>query len=434
MDTQSSLNFRKLNYPTVPPSQSFTMKRNEALVQLRRKKRGQQTAKRRAITTGAAYILNLATKENTELGQIPTNLTREAPELSNPQTRLEDKLLLLRTILSKQSDTHTVLEGLEVIMRLTQEEGVFALDTLIYMGFVPILQKFIAPRHHSSLVLCALNCLCNLCCTESDTQNLVFKYGVVDNLLTVISARNLGCSCLSIKALANLCTDSYTIRQEVTAAGAFERIDELVQGFRDMREELMTSLAHFVFSFGASLPELGNAELGRVLQWVGRLITSTTAQVKEDCLGALDCIVISSNSHWQSRLILEYNLWGFTVNSLSTENSEKSLLCALRVIGNILCEEHSEALEHGAITKVYGLLSYPKALVKQKCLWVLSNIAANGPVQIQLLIDYNVTQECMRFITNSDQNIQLRAAKFYRNCVKGGTEEQRCALVDMGIL
>jgi importin subunit alpha-1 len=92
------------------------------------------------------------------------------------------------------------------------------------------------------------------------------------------------------------------------------------------------------------------------------------------------------------------------------------------------------AINVGLIPCLSNLLGHFKKTVRKETCWVLSNITAGTPEQLQLCIDHGIIDKLVEILQHDDLTIKSEAVWALSNCTASATPEQFNILVMKGMI
>jgi hypothetical protein len=110
---------------------------------------------------------------------------------------------------------------------------------------------------------------------------------------------------------------------------------------------------------------------------------------------------------------------------------------ALRTIGNIVTGDDlltQAVINEGALHGVRALMTNYRRTVRKEACWMVSNVCAGTPGQIQAVFDCNLFPALIHQLTNGEADVQREACWALSNATTGGTAQQIYDLVRLGVV
>ncbi|CAG9313643.1 unnamed protein product [Blepharisma stoltei] len=431
---QSRFEERIFGFQQVAGAELLKKKQENYAVELRKKIRSQNTTKRRAVVSGHSFLLHYSEKENVSVGNLPFHLIKMNPELASPDVNPIEKLRIIREIMVEDTDRNVLDQGLEVLAGVLKIEVDTPFSTIVYLGFIPILQRLMDYKYPTPIVLNATMCLANICNGPHEYASHVFKLDGIHSFLRIISSRNIQPTIMAIRGLANLCGDCYEFSTAIIESNLINQLSQLLENCRDDNLELMAVISHLARNITQNADDISIEQIDKIVQWIGKLIIFQDPEIKDDCLKALRNISKCEDNK-KIELILENNLGEFCVQSLG--NYEENLLKnASKIIANFFAldiEITQQLLDCGVLDKLLQLINHPSSEIRRSVYLALSNILCGTNYQKTKYLDHEIAAFSMRGLEDADANVKLECSTMLKNFINTSEYGLTLKLIELRI-
>ena len=435
MESNSNRRFqeRQNTFQQIDPYEHKRRRENFA-VELRKQKRDNRTAKRRAKISVAGYMLYFKAKENLTMPEVPVALVKYKPELASDSLNPVDKLQIIKDLLLNEGDTNLKVEGLNAILELLNDEQ-SPLGTLVQLGFTEMFQVFIDFNiYPTNIIYPATACLANICTAPHELMTHFFSTSIVSKFLSALNLRTLTICNLALRGLANIAGDSYEFRKVLLSKGVIHEVSSFLDGLKNNIHTVVEPVSHLLNNLCENAEDIEINDLDRMVQWIGVLTQSTNSNVKKDCLNAI--MKITSVDEERIQLILDNQLGSYAVQGLhSTE--KRALLHSLSILSNILeiTEEYThKLLGLGMLDKLMPCLSHSNSRIRAKAYLLLSNLVAGTKEHINFFLNHSVSSLSVSGLLDSNLEVRKECSYMLKNLFIKGTVSQKLELVKYGII
>jgi importin subunit alpha-1 len=175
----------------------------------------------------------------------------------------------------------------------------------------------------------------------------------------------------------------------------------------------------------------------QLLPKLKELITSGEDEVQEDALAALSHL--SHGEEDQERRLSAFVEAGALprVVQLLASPSLEVISSALSIVGNIAMGGDlltQAVLNEGALHSVLALMSHFRRTVRSEACWVVSQVCAGTPGQIQMVFECNLFPALIHQLQQGESDVQREACRALSNTTKGGNARQIYELVRLGVV
>jgi importin subunit alpha-6/7 len=383
-------------------------KREEGLVELRKQKRSQQIAKKRAFQK--ENILKIEDCPSTpaefftlELNWVSSELSNALPLIVNTLIPVKDRILLLLDYIEALSDISTLFHPIQTLRKILSSEGTPPLNFIMRTG---ISTKIVALLNTNCIPLQTecLWCILNLATGPSHIVKILIEQNVIPALKLLLSSTDQDLLELTVWCIGNLAGDSvYTRDQLIDLVPSLVKLLQRIEVSR--WKNIMWTLSNLCR--GKPLPGVETTQ--QVLSIAPLILNTNDEEMLSDCCWALSYISDGVNQRIQD--ILDLGVLSTLVNLLSSHSTKVTVPC-LRTLGNIVTGNDSqtqEVLNLGLVDKIAVYLSSKKVSLKREALWTLSNITAGSDEQINLVLSHPSIHYVVQSLNDSDFEIKKEA-------------------------
>lgn len=395
----------------ISPHGSMLTRREANSIQLRKQMRTQGQFKRRAIATGALYCLNLFHNENVNIQALPPSLIGLNTDLANPVISTNEKLIFLKRLLVESQDLQIISEILEVIDNSLNTDDSCPYSSYIYLGFVPLIQKFLGNCYPDNIVKIALRSLANLSCANAEGQMFLFRSGVAENFMKAIDCSKPYVCKLALQGLANLASDSYEIKQ---AVWKIEFLDEF-ERVHVKAEELKISISHYLSAVCCHTMELSVDIQRRIMGILGILLSSNESLVKSYCLKLIYALITVYEAT-TLKLLIEFGYDFIIANCLYLNNSVVVLIYSLRITAMLLYYDHP--VDSSILDKLDMLFNHREAKIQTEIPFAIKNYALSSKENTEKVINHRIFNRILQSLMIPDNRVSLKAASLLKNILK----------------
>jgi len=353
-------------------------RREEDSVQLRKVKRSEHIAKKRALTGKVAQSTG-DTSESLTFGPdyIPQFLAQLHPALLSDQLQDSERLDRVLDLLST-SDFEVLTSATEAIRKVLAAE---TSPPINYIGLSPAASRLVSflGTPHEPLVLESVWCVTNICSGSSELVHRMISHGLLPALMRLLSHTNEEIFDQTVWALSNIAGDSVAMRDQIISAGVGEFI----------REKLLATSRLHLGIIGNMVWLLSNLCRGKPLpkeSFIASLlpILPIGIHLEKEEIQADICWICSYITDGGDRVnineLLNLKLLPKLVELMLSPNA-KVQAPALRTIGNIASGDTAQTqmlLVAGCLDRLSVVLTSKRKATRKEALWCLSNIAAGS--------------------------------------------------------
>ncbi|XP_069989454.1 importin subunit alpha-4 [Penaeus vannamei] len=305
-------------------------------------------------------------------------------------------------------------------------------NQLIDAGVLPPLVLCMARQDAPELQLESAWAVTNIASGKSKHTNAVVDAGAIKVLIQLLSSQNTGVREQAVWALGNIVGDGPDCRDraiEEAPARPPAGPPSATPPASIARQVcwVITNL------FRVKHPVISPEERKMCAEAIRRLVAHFDAKVQADSLWA--AAYFADMGPGSVDELIECGAVKDMVQRLYSQD-DKVVTAALRATGSIAAgaNHQTEAVvSSGALPIFRDLLGHPNAGIASEAAWILSNVTAGTPTQIQMVIDVQVVPALMKAVEKQrNEELQKEASWALCNMVSGGTEEQIAMLVSVG--
>ncbi|CAG9326232.1 unnamed protein product [Blepharisma stoltei] len=420
MSKKIDIQERNQQFLKEPGVEDYRRIHDDNLVQLRKKKRNEHLAKRRAFGTDRATQAEdspemVSDAIRFDISSVPEELAKYERQLVNPDLSPTNRLnTLISLIISSTSMDLLKLSVRTLRLVLTYDET----NPCKYIGDSGISAKLIQCVLYpdKDLQYEAVWCITNLSSGEDKVVDELLRLNVIEALSKVFNENpSSDIANQAVWALGNIAGGSQEQRDKVVNCGIGEWIIKQISTSQRMTG---TSLNTMVWT-------LANLLRGKTLQQASLFQEFLSISLKLLCLDNED---ILSDTLWgfayamdgevgRIQPVLNTGL-GMRIVQLVGSESYKIKLPALRVIGNILLGDELQTqtiIDYGVIDQLVPLVNSQNKLLKKDAAWCISNICSGSVSQAEAILAHAGIASIVALLRDPDFSIKLEACYIFVN-------------------
>lgn len=330
------------------------------------------------------------------------------------------------------NDRQVIHQSTVGIRKLLSIERRPLIEDVIATGIIPRLVEFIRQEESIELQFESAWALTNIVSGTTHHTRVVVDAGAVPIFTKLLGSPNADVREQAIWALGNIAGDNISYRDVVLETGAMPLLLNLLSNVKDNKIfNGPWTLSNFCR--GKPSPPLHAVE--SALQVICNLIRMTDEEVIVDACRALS--YISDGTVEEIQAIISSGVCPSLIELLMFRN-DKVHPRALRVIGNIVRRgTHVQTqilIDLGVLQCLNQLLGSRKQTIVEETCYILSNITAGLPEQIQCVIQAGIFTNLIPLLGSSNLEVKTEASRAIFNATSGGTPEQVQYLVSIGII
>jgi hypothetical protein len=392
--------------------------RHDTNIKLRKDKREEGLAKRRAMVTPTppAAIENISTS--------PSDLDKKVYTAT-------DIPALASTLSQPNIDGVKLLEVIRGFRKILSVEINPPVREVLASGVLPAFVQMLSCNEQHDVQFEAAWALTNIAST--DFTKVVVDAGAVPKFVSLLSHSSPQIREQSAWCLGNIAGDSAPLRDIVLAAGGMQPLIQnlLAPANASLLNNCVWSLSNFCR--GKPAPEISQVALA-VPVLASILMGNNSDEAKTDALWALSYICDGPDERIQ--VLVDCDGLVPKLVELLHDESPSIVTPALRAVGNIVSgndKQTQSVLDAGLIKQMPLLLQSPKKGIRKEACWVLSNIAAGTQSQIKLVFKAGM-EHVVTLAIDSEWEVRKEAIWVLSNICTGGTPAQVMSVVECGAI
>lgn len=406
-------------------------KRDEGIIELRKQKRNQQVAKKRALQENGQKKQEEVFQNPTEtlifeISWISPELSIVFPEISDLSLSTPERISKLIGFIMLTSEISSLYQSIQTLRKILSSEGVPPLHFIMNSGVSSKLIQLMNCEFVALQTEC-MWCILNLATGPTHIVRVLIEEGVIQALESLMGSKDQELLELSVWCIGNLAGDSvYTRDRLITLVPTLTNLLHKVEVAK--WKNIVWTLSNLCR--GKPLPDTTTTKL--VLQIVPSVLQITDEEILSDCCWALSYISDGDSQRIQD--ILELNILETLINLL-THESEKVVIPCLRTLGNIVTGndlQTQQALNLGLVDKISSYLSSKKVSLKREALWTLSNITAGSDEQINLVLSHPCIGAVINALNEPDFELKKEALWTVSNATHAKSPELVLKVIELG--
>jgi len=388
--------------------------RQETSILLRKNKKEEGLAKRRA-TSGAAAAVEAVEAAN-------------APSTGSPPVDVSS-IPAYMTMMTTGSPAEQV-EGLRGFRRLLSCENAPPVQECIDAGAIPFFIQALQCSDRVDLQFEAAWALTNIASTDRTSE-------ILEAVPFLVQALYSGCPNVREQAawcLGNVSGDGPHNRDLVLNAGG---LDPLLKNItQPANESLLKNCTWSLSNLARGKPHPAKELIAPAFPILANLINSTDREVVIDATWALS--YLSDGSDERIATVVNSGVVP-TLVSLLASGKAQVIVPALRCLGNIVSgsdDQTQAVVDSGVLANLVPLLSHQKKGIRKETCWMLSNIAAGSKAQLAELMRTSglIAPVLEQLAPSAEWDVRKEAAWVVSNVSTGGTSAHVHKLVEHGAI
>ncbi|CAG9318785.1 unnamed protein product [Blepharisma stoltei] len=407
---ESRIEERNNNYQKLPDYSTVLQKREEGAIQLRKKKRTENTLKKRALL--APEIIeadpSLLERPKTPLNfRYSSTLIELCPALGTFDISPNDKISILFELIKKPQNLEITSELVKLLRKIFSSEQNPPLAEAVTSGVSIVLIELLrtAPLY---IKLEAAWCIINLTCSPPDVADLLIQQGAAQALLENLDSDSLDLVDLCVWAFGNIATNSVKDRNMVIKMKIIDKLLQICE--RKMTNTLIEDISWVISCLTMHNPPTDPNEFYKFLDYLPIFFEANNNRAIEDSCKTL-VFLTNQGSEWIDKVIKTGLLPKIAELLVSSVASLQFL--ALKILGNVATgdEEQTDLAINLGLADQIGQVLMPTAVssVKMECLWAISNILAGTAAQVTLIINKPYFPKIVNLMIDSDSAMRKEA-------------------------
>lgn len=399
-------------------------RRTETTISLRKNKKDEGIAKRRAMVAAPSIPSMPATmNDNTAMN--------DSINAASTKTYTAADIPQLKAALSQPGiDDATLLDIVRGFRKILSVEHNPPVNEVLASGVLPAFVQMLLLNDKPKVQFEAAWALTNIAST--DQTKAVVDAGAVQHMTNLLMSPSSEVREQCAWCLGNIAGDSSALRDVVLASGALHPLMKNIT--EPANNSLFGNCVWSLSNFCRGKPGPNLSLIAPAVPTLAQVLKGNNSEAKTDALWALSYISDGDDDRIQT--VLSTGIAELLISMLDGETN--IITPALRTVGNIVSgndEQTQAVIDAGLMTKMSFLLNHPKRMVRKEACWVLSNIAAGTPQQISTVLK---TKHCMERVielaTHSEWEVRKEAIWVVSNIATGGSDKQIMSAIECGAI
>ncbi|KAI5173059.1 importin subunit alpha-6/7 [Nematocida sp. LUAm3] len=339
-------------------------------------------------------------------------------------------------------DPERIIEGVTEFRRLLSAEKSPPISVVVENGLVATFTKLIdfnnpiyrgiSEEQSIRIIHEAAWVLTNIASGTHEQTMFILKAGAIIPLIALLNVNNVILQDQAAWAIGNIAGDGELARDALIGAGLTDPLVNLIDSILYSGESTLPMLKNLVWTLSNTCrgrnPPAHPEHLDKALGILVKLVDLQDADILTDTYWAISYVCDSGINYGDKVLAagliekIVALLRSFVESVPSRETPlksirEKAIIPLLRTIGNLLTYEDPQTdcvLQMNILPILKQLYFIPldhkkAAKTKKEICWILSNITAGNPSQIDLVINEGFLEILINAINSSDQLIKIEA-------------------------
>lgn len=328
----------------------------------------------------------------------------------------------------ERSDTDEILVGVTLLRHALNCDAP-PIDDVVSRNIVPLLARCLQVTNNDQLLLESAWALTNVAAADTRATYAVVEAGVIPLCVQLISADHVSDALrdLCIWVIGNVAGEDAACRQHCFASNVHRALVEQLSS--ETAVAIMRSSAWALSNLCRGLPSPDFAVIGPCLQPMAQLLQHDDRGIVIETLWAFLYLLDNCDDALRQAIVD----CGVCTTLARLVGHLDSAVCsaALRCTGSIMSgtAEQTEAMVRaGPFPSLLKLLN-EKRLLTEVC-WLLSNVTAGEPSQIQAVIDEGILTKMPELMFTGDFSVRRESTWVVCNAIVGATNDQMCEIVD----
>ena len=339
-------------------------RRTETTISLRKNKKDEGIAKRRAMMVAPATSMSTSMSEGTN--------AKNNVDSSSTKVYTVGDIPSLKTALSQPNiDDTTLLDVVRGFRKILSVEHNPPVNEVLASGVLPAFVQMLQLNDKPKIQFEAAWALTNIAST--DETKAVVDAGAVPFFAHLLTSPDPDVREQVAWCLGNIAGDSHALRDAVLASGAMQ---PLLQNIAEpASKSLLNNCIWTLSNFCRGKPQPNLSYVSPAVPTLVQILksTDTDSDAKTDALWALSYISDGDDDRIQT--VVNSGILPVLISMLDQEPN--IVTPALRVVGNIVSgndDQTQAVLDAKLMSKMESLLNNPKRMIRKEACWVLSNI------------------------------------------------------------
>ncbi|CAG9331262.1 unnamed protein product [Blepharisma stoltei] len=421
---------RKAEYNKAPDFETIQKRHEEAQVELRRKKRSDHIAKRRAWLFNNRTMAQDASEETDialefEISQISGPLLSPELGLLNPNINPTERLLLLISFIRDWENLDLLQAGVQVLRKILSSEKGAPLEVILETGITKKLIQCMMVNNGSSLKNDAAWCITNLASGNGKIVNQLINEGAIEALTCILSTEKINPETvtMAVWALGNIAGENLESCDKVTQSGAGLLIMNIMLNWLNISNDDLSMMVW-------ALSNLFRGQSAPSIKLVQDFLLISPQLLEKDSekvlIATLWCFAFIAESQ-RIQMIMDTGIIQKIVNLCGSDKLEIRHP-AVRTIGNLAANSETltqSIINYGVLDKLETLINCRERFLKKIVLWSICNICGGTPLQAEAVARHDFMKSVISLL--DDEDFEIRKEAIYILC--NLTSNASCILI-----
>lgn len=379
-------------------------RREEMQVELRKVKRSEIAAKRRALAS--AFPSSEPSFEFTssiyhEKLSAPLSILAQ----STPHSKAQSAIDSLQS--GNNTDRPAALSTLRRILAC-EDTPIAVIGNL---GVIPLLLNILKAEYEEEIVLESIWCLANLTAGPSEVIAKLVDLGGLLVLSRFLAHSNTDIRDQAIWTLSNIAGDCVPHRDAVISLGVVEIVSDFLVSGKAKTSSSIEVMAWLLSNLCRGSPDPPASVVSTALRLAPGFFATEKARVVATACWMLS--YLTENRPLETvDAVLNSGVVGKLLEWVMRTEAEKVQIPALRTLGNILTGDDCQAqilLNLGLLQHLAALIDSDKREVRREVMWCFSNITAGPEEQAMAVAKHNCVHRIVEALNDSDFGVKKEA-------------------------
>lgn len=402
----------------------FKQKRDEYLVDIRKKKNVERISQKRVKFANANFSEN-NTADESDTMPIP------------PLQELADKFMEA----FRSGDLTNLAIILKLIRRAVSFDESPPVAELMHTGIVPHIVELLSPSYYEegSIITEASWIAANIASKEATHVNFLVSLEIISVALRLLSYPLKEVNENALYILANIAGESVGYRDAILQQGVADVLDVFAERAQ-FDTKTISNVSWLIANLcGIKKPYPPFEAIVPFLRYIQNFLkTSTDEETLENCMMSL-VYITRGGGESEVQEVLQMDITEDLFKCLKFD-SRRLKNATLKTIGNILYESDQQVqvlMNAGLVEAVYPLLSDAHQLVRNQASFVFANLLGGTSEQVKEIIDWcngQVVKTLMELVKRDHPDVSEQALYALCNACDSGNMQEVTYLVKLGLI
>ncbi|CAG9310103.1 unnamed protein product [Blepharisma stoltei] len=426
---------RKQKYHTPPLVDELKRKRELTMIELRKKKRMEHIAKKRAKDTADGIVAQSACENSPDAIKFPESIVPEM--LSEIDYRLTDlsltplqRFFVLISLIQNTDSNPLLALSVSTLRKVLSEDFNISPELILKTELLKKLVKCLE-IDYEDLQFNASWCLTNLTSYSTELVADSVANGIIEALIKILSASKSDANYSQAAwCLGNIAGDSPKHQDLVYTSGSGELIIRKIANLRITR---IGEVSILIWSLSNLLkgPSVSRIFISEFFEIVPKILSSEYEEVLRETMLCLYLI-----SEGNRKLIIDAGIIPRIIEILIYEDPSLKVL-TLRTLGIIAGGDSYDTnilLNYGIIDKISSSICSTKPEIKKEALWCLSNLCACESKKADKILFHPIMKSILDSLFHTHFQIRFEASFVITNLTASASHEALMKFMEGNIL